>query len=132
MAGRKWFEGSIEILLVYRAPQPTSADESTYLLGILDTLGGCHGPALHLPPIIYLNDSQVVTAAARPEIAAAESYEVTTDFLQRRAPSFIAEKGNRRPARASAHVGSRPPRRAAPDPGHEPPRRATGCRRWRP
>ena len=79
MAGRKWFEGAVELRLVYRAPQPGAAPP--YLDGIMDTIGGSHGPSFIYLPIVYLDDGQVATWHVNAEIAATESYELDVTFL---------------------------------------------------
>jgi hypothetical protein len=79
MAGRKWFEEAVELRLVYRAPQPGAG--LAYMSGIMDTIGGSHGPSFIYLPIVYLDDCQVVISRFSAEIASTENYELDVTFL---------------------------------------------------
>jgi hypothetical protein len=82
MAGRKWYEGAVRLELLYLCPQGGSVPElHPYLSGVMDTIGGSHGPTFVYLPIVYLDDCQVAESSLRREIAPTESYEVTIEFL---------------------------------------------------
>ena len=84
MDGRKWFEGSVQLELIYRAPDPPNIlDEGFgYLSGIMDTLGASQGPSFVYLPIVYLDDCQVGPASVMPEPADAEEYELRVTFVE--------------------------------------------------
>jgi hypothetical protein len=56
MSNRKWYEEGIAIELMYSAPNPSPILQRDYLGGIMDTLGGSHGPTFIYLPIVYLDD----------------------------------------------------------------------------
>ncbi len=82
MGGRKWYEGPIQLELVYKAPDPPSIARGAYADGVSDTLGGSHGPTFVYLPIVYLDDGQICVMRARAETAPIEESEVTITFLQ--------------------------------------------------
>jgi hypothetical protein len=82
MAGRKWYEGPVQLELLYLSPQNGSVSgQPYYLSGVMDTIGGSHGPSFIYLPVVYLDDGQVVKSGIRREIASMESYVLTIDFL---------------------------------------------------
>jgi hypothetical protein len=80
MAGRKWYEGAVELRLRYSGPKE-ALPLHPYIDGILDTLDGCQGPSIIYLPIVYLDDCQVVGSTARWTEADTESYELEVEFL---------------------------------------------------
>lgn len=80
MAGRKWYEGAVELRLHYSGPKET-LPLHPYTEGIEDTLDGCQGPSVMYLPIVYLDDCQVVVWMARWTEADSESYDLEVGFL---------------------------------------------------
>lgn len=88
MRGRKWYEGAVRVDLLYISPEHGSVGGlDSYIGGILDTMGGSHGPSFIYLPIVYLDDVQVVESAFRRGVASAESYEIEIEFLIDSLPS---------------------------------------------
>jgi hypothetical protein len=81
MGGRKWYEGAVAIELKYRAPSPAPVLQQRFLDGVMDTLGGSHGPSFIYLPIVYLDDCQVAQATVMAEVGAVPVYEVHVEFL---------------------------------------------------
>lgn len=81
MAGRKWYEGGVAIDITYRAPSPPGPTQVDYINGVMDTLGGSHGPTFIYLPIVYLDDSQIVSVRSRPEVAPTDGYTVDVEFV---------------------------------------------------
>jgi hypothetical protein len=87
MAGRKWYEGAVRVQLRYLSPEVGSAPAlHPYLNGILDTLGGSHGPSFIYLPIVYLDDCQAVICELRGGNSLTERYEVEIEFLSELLP----------------------------------------------
>lgn len=82
MAGRKWYEGDVRLDFIYLNPEHGSLlGAHDYFGGILDTLGGSHGPSFVYLPIVYLDDCQVVESRLRQRVAPTEGYEIEIEFL---------------------------------------------------
>jgi hypothetical protein len=80
MAGRKWYEGAVALELTYRAPEPLSVFDQRFLDGVMDTLGGSHGPSFIYLPIVYLDDCQVSSAQVVAEVHATVDYRLDVRF----------------------------------------------------
>ena len=83
MAGRKWYQGGVRLELLCLGPDRGSPlGPPFYLSGVMDTIGGSHGPSFIYLPIVYLDDCQVVDCGLRREVAPTECYEVSIEFLK--------------------------------------------------
>ena len=60
MAGRKWYDGPVRLVFTLFAPS-RDRDIVDYLGGIQDALGGSHGFTFTYLPIVFQDDSQVVS-----------------------------------------------------------------------
>jgi hypothetical protein len=58
MDGRKWYEGNVELRLTYWCSESVRIGPWDYISGVMDTLGGSHGPSFIYLPIAYLDDCQ--------------------------------------------------------------------------
>jgi hypothetical protein len=81
MAGRKWYDGPVGLALTYWAPDPPGVFDRQYLGGVMDTLGGSHGPTFIYLPIVYLDDCQVSGISARPLSGPTVRYEIEVEFM---------------------------------------------------
>lgn len=81
MAGRKWYDGPVGLALTYWAPDPPGVFDHQYIGGIMDTLGGSHGPTFIYLPIVYLDDCQVSEISARPRSGPTVRYEIEVQFM---------------------------------------------------
>ena len=81
MAGRKWYEGPVGLGLEYYGPKPRPIIKGAYLDGVMDTLGGSHGPTFIYLPIVYLDDCQVAKVEVRYRVRDVAGYALTVAFL---------------------------------------------------
>jgi hypothetical protein len=81
MAGRNWYEGPVQLRLIYRGPESTSLSLLAFMSGIMDSLDGCQGPSFIYLPIAYLDDCQVTQSSYCWINADTESYELEVEFL---------------------------------------------------
>lgn len=82
MAGRKWYEGPVGLDLTYAAPNPSSVLDNHYFDGVMDTLGGGHGPTFIYLPIVYLDDCQVAWISSKAQTSHVTRYSLTVTFAQ--------------------------------------------------
>ena len=78
MDGRRWYDGPIGLDLVYHGPTNRMLD---FGAGIMDTLGGSHGPSFIYLPIVYLDDGQVAAWHWEYLPSDSERYTLTIIFL---------------------------------------------------
>lgn len=81
MAGRKWYEGAVALALTYWAPDPSGLLNHYYVDGVMDTLGGSHGPTFIYLPVVYLDDCQVSRISTRALQGPTARYEIDVEFM---------------------------------------------------
>jgi hypothetical protein len=85
MDGRCWYTGDAGLFLhVYRSPElpaKTHWEGLGYVAGIMDTLGGSHGPSFTYLPIVYQDDGQVRILGWAVDLAETTHYRVELTFL---------------------------------------------------
>jgi Holliday junction resolvase RusA-like endonuclease len=80
MAGRAWYFGPVSVdLTIYSSSLKFRI--SDYFAGVEDTLDGCSGYEFTYLPIVFEDDSQVVTATVEKVESAEDRYEVKVTFL---------------------------------------------------
>lgn len=82
MAGRHWFADGVGLeMVIFSSERLHWTVLNEYLGGIMDTLGGGHGPSFTYLPIVYQDDCQVVSTCCRSDIAADPHYTLIVSFL---------------------------------------------------
>jgi len=96
MAGRACYRGPVRLCVVLRAkklhPRRTLLD---YIAGVMDTLGGSHGPTFTYLPIVYEDDCQVSISDSRVISADRPSYRIDICFLDPTKPKPPSRFGGR-------------------------------------
>lgn len=80
MQGQRWHDGPIEMAVHYRRCKGKRRSID-YEGGIMDTLGGSHGPTFTYMPIVYQDDCQVCSLKWSEEEFDTDEYEIVIGFL---------------------------------------------------